>query len=314
MVLKDDISMYSLILEESITTKEKLCNLNKRNTYCKGLFTEGHTKKTYIKKCNGIKDKLKYYYHLGKTLFTGEWNARIETEDCENYGTLYIVFQKICYDTEDNILLKFIGKETLSNQPIHNEPKHKYIYTKCVDTLLEKYSTIVSPKEVIQRKQEHITGYKEKITRNNCSLLDACDYYLLLCHNKTTENLCKPIIKECSAKVDLDMDFVKNLSLGKCRSTKKENGVLSPYKAPYLTPLLTFLSSLGRSTLTLEKRCMNFIKENCMAFDGMFPNLHAYCESKQTDECKKLDKKMNTTCINLNKTFEDLGLTSTNGV
>ncbi|KTW30109.1 uncharacterized protein T551_02053 [Pneumocystis jirovecii RU7] len=386
MVLGDDVSMYSLILDDSITTEEKcktyleylceklveklpggnftnilkkLCNLTKRNNYCKGLFTQGRIKKDLDKKCNGIKDKLKYYYYsLSKTLFTGEWNARIEAEDCENYETLFS-YKKYTKDTEDSVLLEFIGKEALSNEPKDDELEHKYLYTECIRTLLEKYhcvtpfgptmaescsqptdtcnhfnrSTTITCryldsyiKKVLSEKQEHITGYEKKITRNNCSLLGACEYHLLLCYNKTTEDLCKLIIKKCSIKVDLDMNFIKNFSLGKCNSTfknvnlikffyeKEKSGVLLPHKAPYLTPLLMFFSSLGRSTLTLKERCLNFIKKNCLALLGMFPNLHEYCKSGHTDECEQLDEKMNTTCFNLNKTFEELGLTSINGV
>ncbi|KTW26071.1 uncharacterized protein T551_03643 [Pneumocystis jirovecii RU7] len=409
IVLDDDTSMYSLILEDSITTEEKcktylkylcekligklpkgnftdilerLCDLNKRNSYCEGLFTKTSTiGKDLLTKCNGIKGKLIYYYYLGEDLFLGEKNTKIEAEHCENYGTLCAVFQRICRDligdlcarfnglcykkyTKDNknsILLKFIGEEIITNELARNNPKHNELenYSQCVDSLLDKCHCVTSfgptmvescfeiqdtckhlaqsviftcqcfdyyIKEFLS-EDLHITGYKKDIARNNCSLFGVCENYLLLhCRNQTTKNFCKSLIKECTKEIDPDMLFINNLSLGKCRPTfkdinltlffsnERENSVSLPYKNPYLTLLIIFGTSLIRRGSSLKEKCKKFLEYGCTTHEHVFPNLDAYCKSKRTDECDNLDKSINDTCINLNKTFENLGLTSANGV
>ncbi|KTW25500.1 uncharacterized protein T551_03720 [Pneumocystis jirovecii RU7] len=353
IVLDDDTSMYSLILEDSITTErqcklyleylckkfveklpeggfsnvlKRLCNLDKRNTYCKGLFTNGDIKKDLNKKCNGIKEKLDYYYYLGEDLFVGEKNTRIEAEHCENYGTLCVVFQRICHtligdlcarfnglcykkytkDSENSILLKFIGEKIINSELTHN-PKHNEFeeYSQCVDSLLDKCHCVTSfgptmvkscfgiqdtckhfaqsviftcrcfnyyIKEFLSEKL-HITGYTKEITRNNCSLLGVCEYYLLLhCRNQATKNLCKSIIEECTKNIDPDMLFINNFSLGECSSmfknvnltlfflNERENSVSLPYKNPYLTLLIIFGASSRRLGSSLKQKCLTSTK------------------------------------------------------
>ncbi|KTW26216.1 uncharacterized protein T551_03516 [Pneumocystis jirovecii RU7] len=408
IVLDDDTSMYSLILDDSTTTEEgcksyleylckefvkklprgnftnileKLCDLSKRNNYCKGLFTQGPIKKDLDKKCNGIKEKLIYYYYLGEDLFLGTKNTKIETEHCENYGTLCVIFQRICNnligdlcarfnglcykkytkDNENNILLKFIGEKIITSELTRNNLKHDESeeYSQCVDSLLDKCHCVTSfgpimvkscfeiqdtCKHFSQRitftcrcfdyyikefflEKLHITGYTKEVTRNNCSLLDVCEQYLLLhCHNQATKTLCKSIIEECTRNIDPDMLFIKNISLGECSSTfkdvnltlsflnERENSVSLPYKNPYLTLLIIFGISLMRRGSSLNEKCMNFLKHDCTNHQRVFPNLDAYCQSGRTDECDNLNESINKTCVNLNRTFDDLGLVSANGV
>ncbi|KTW25489.1 uncharacterized protein T551_03726 [Pneumocystis jirovecii RU7] len=122
------------------------------------------------------------------------------------------------------------------------------------------------------------------------------------------------------------MLFINNISLGECRSAfenvnltlffsnERENSVSLPYKNPYLTLLIIFGTSLIRHGSSLEEKCKKFLKYDCISHQHIFPNLDAYCQSRRTDECERLDTKVNETCVNLNKTFDDLGLASANGV
>ncbi|KAG5518812.1 hypothetical protein PMAC_002783 [Pneumocystis sp. 'macacae'] len=176
--------MYSLVLEKSITTEEKcksflqslcqnllrklpkggftdvlerLCDLNRRNRYCKGLFTERHSiGKDLLRKCNGLKTELDYYFHLGEDAFMGQKHGRLEVENCENLETLCNIFQRICNNTiadlcskfkglcyrrfhkdyEDRMLLKMIDAKLVYNE--------RGEYQDCVDNLLDKCHCLIS--------------------------------------------------------------------------------------------------------------------------------------------------------------------------
>ncbi|KAG5513616.1 hypothetical protein PMAC_001048 [Pneumocystis sp. 'macacae'] len=399
VVLGDDTSMYSLMLERSITTEEKcksflqslcriisklqrgnftdilekLCDEAKRNKYCKGLFTEGHSiRNDLLKKCNGLKTELEYYLHYGEDAFLAEKNARTEVEHCENLETLCNVFERICHDTiatlctrfkglcykrlyadyEDRILLRVIDDDL-----VYNEAGH---YPNCVWNLLEKCYCLTSmglsmvsscfiPAETCQYYAEgkkttcryldkylgeffsgeklDITGYTQKIPRNNCSFLGVCYYYSAQCRNQTIKDLCNStVVEECSEENDSDLLFMGQMDLGTCKSTFKDfnltwyfsgekgDGILFPHKDPYLTSLLIYGSSLRRRPDSLEQRCKDFLKSRHSTSTYVFPNLKTYCKSKCTDEYDNIDTEVNKMSINLNAMFKELGLSSSEGV
>ncbi|KAG5517812.1 hypothetical protein PMAC_000265 [Pneumocystis sp. 'macacae'] len=399
IVLSDDTSMYSLVLESSITTEEKcksflrglcwiilklpggdftnilkkLCDETKRDNYCKGLFTEGHfIKKDLLKKCNGLKTELEYYLYYGEDAFLAEKNARTEVEHCENLETLCNVFERICHDTiaglctrfkglcykrlyadyEDRILLRVIDDEL-----VYDEQGH---YPKCVRNLLKECYCLISmgpsmvsscflPPQTCQYYAEgkrttcryldkylgeffsggklHIEGYSQDVSRNNCSFLGVCYYYLAQCSNQTIKDLCNStVIKECSEENDPDLLFMGQMDLGTCKSTFKDfnltwyfsgekgDGILFPHKDPYLTSLIIYGSSLRGTPPSLEQRCKDFLDSRHRTNTYVFPNLKAYCESGRTDECDNMDAEVTKMCTNLNATLKELGLNSSEGI
>ncbi|KAG5513453.1 hypothetical protein PMAC_000884 [Pneumocystis sp. 'macacae'] len=172
----------------------------------------------------------------------------------------------------------------------------------------------------------HIIGYDQDVSRNNCSFFGVCSYYLEQCHNQTIKDLCDSIVKECSEKNDPDLQFMSKVDLGDCESVfegfnltwffsgEREDGILSPHKNPYLTPLLIYASSLRASPPSLKERCKNVLKYDCRSHEHIFFNFDAYCKSKCTDECDNMDTEVPKMCTKLNTTFQELDLNSSETV
>ncbi|KAG5518018.1 hypothetical protein PMAC_003202 [Pneumocystis sp. 'macacae'] len=292
VVLGDNTSIYSLVLKRSITTEER----------CDDAFVGQKHARLEVETCENLETLCSVFQRI-----------------C-NYtiADLCSKFKELCYkryhrDYEDELLLKMINTELIYNEQ-GDYPDYVDNLDKChcltsmgptmvgfcfsiTETcqhfaegrrsscqFLEKYLG-----EFFSEEKLYITGYDQKVPRNNCSFLGACQYYLLQCFNQVIKD-----DLQFMEKVDVDdcKSVFENFNLTWYFSGKRENGILCPHKDPYPISLLIYASSL-RASSPLKERCKN---------------------SKCTDEYDNIDTEVNKMSINLNAMFKELGLSSSEGV
>ncbi|KAG5513627.1 hypothetical protein PMAC_000665 [Pneumocystis sp. 'macacae'] len=311
------------------------------------------------KKCHDLEKKLAELFNSNEELFLKGSNKRLAVQDCENYNTFCNIFYRICHGSLANLCGKlkytcYLKRRedyrntlvsTLIKDHLGNSPECvKELLLKChclvglgpdmVESCLQIWKTCNSAvqtvygfcpqlaffiKKAFSGNSRFVSSYKYESSKNRCSLFGVCDYFILVCNDGQTKDLCIELKQECSKTIftqsieqtltECSSDFGR-VDLNSFFFRMRGNGDLFPHGKPYLSTLLLLLSSSMPHKTSLEERCTMFLTQYCTYYQTIFLNLDQYCSSGQTDECKMLDVKATESCNRLKAMFENLGFVS----